>query len=157
MVSPLAIVSVKSAVTPGLAAALKSGVSCNRTTKLEVPTLVGVPVSEPFGLSVSPAGNVPLARDHEYGGVPPVPLNANEYGVATFPFGSGELEVMASVGGRMEKLNVLDAVRLEVLTVESRTETVTLTAPAEVGVPVSSPLGLSVGANTPVADTRENV
>src|SRR5215831_19154516 len=43
------------------------------TVKPEVPVAVGVPEITPLaGVRVSPAGSVPLAIDHVYGGVPPV-------------------------------------------------------------------------------------
>src|SRR5262249_8626573 len=43
------------------------------TVKLEVPAVVGVPEITPVAaVRVSPAGNVPLAIDQVYGGVPPV-------------------------------------------------------------------------------------
>src|SRR5262249_3149348 len=43
------------------------------TVTLEVRVAVGVPEITPLtGVRVSPAGSVPLAIDHVYGGVPPV-------------------------------------------------------------------------------------
>jgi hypothetical protein len=46
------------------------------TVKLEVPAVDGVPEITPVpGVSVSPAGSVPLAIDQVYGGVPPVAVS----------------------------------------------------------------------------------
>jgi hypothetical protein len=55
------------------AVALSQAADATWTVKLEVPVVVGVPEITPVaGARVSPAGNVPLAIDQEYGGVPPV-------------------------------------------------------------------------------------
>src|SRR5262245_39777977 len=49
------------------------------TVKFEVPVAVGVPEITPVpAASVSPAGSVPLASDHVYGGVPPVAVSVAE-------------------------------------------------------------------------------
>ncbi len=55
------------------AVALCPGRRATWTVKLEVPVVVGVPEITPVPAArVSPAGNVPLATDQVYGGVPPV-------------------------------------------------------------------------------------
>src|SRR4029077_15724441 len=55
------------------AVALSQAGSVTSTLKLEVPVAVGVPEITPVLVArVSPAGSVPFARNHMYGGVPPV-------------------------------------------------------------------------------------
>jgi hypothetical protein len=46
--------------------------SVSLTVKLDNPADPGVPEMDPSAERFSPAGNDPLANDHEYGGVPPV-------------------------------------------------------------------------------------
>src|SRR5262249_5931635 len=59
-----------------------------RTVKLEVPIAVGVPEIAPVpGVSVSPAGSVPLASDQVYGGVPPLAATVALDGWVTAPPG----------------------------------------------------------------------
>jgi hypothetical protein len=48
------------------------------TVKLAVPAAVGVPDIVPLAARVSPAGSVPPATDHVYGGVPPDALKVCE-------------------------------------------------------------------------------
>ena len=43
-----------------------------RMVKLLVPEALGVPLITPPPLRVNPGGKVPEAKDHVYGGVPPV-------------------------------------------------------------------------------------
>ena len=45
--------------------------SVTRTVKLLDPAVPGVPDMVPAGARLNPAGNVPLATDHAYGGDPP--------------------------------------------------------------------------------------
>jgi hypothetical protein len=45
--------------------------SVTRTVKLLVPAVPGVPDTVPPAARLNPAGNVPLATAHEYGGDPP--------------------------------------------------------------------------------------
>jgi hypothetical protein len=45
--------------------------SLTRTVKVNVPVFVGLPVSAPDELRVSPPGRFPEMRDHVYGVVPP--------------------------------------------------------------------------------------
>jgi hypothetical protein len=73
--------------------------SLTRAVKFAVPAAVGVPVNAPlFGLSVTPAGNVPLVTDQLYGRVPPLPVNVALYTTPTVPPGS-ELVVIANAAG----------------------------------------------------------
>ena len=55
--------------------AVPDPLSVTRTVKFEVPTVVGVPLITPVGDSDNPGGNGPIARDHEYAGVPPAAVN----------------------------------------------------------------------------------
>ena len=55
--------------------AVAPAASLTCTVKLDVPAVVGVPESTPAAVSVNPAGNVPLASDHVYPGVPPLAAN----------------------------------------------------------------------------------
>ena len=48
------------------------------TVKFDVPVAVGVPEIAPVLASVRPAGSVPAASDHVYGGVPPVAASVVE-------------------------------------------------------------------------------
>src|SRR5262249_26489393 len=59
------------------------------TVKLEVPVAVGVPEIAPVpGVSVSPAGSVPLASDQVYGGVPPLAPRVALSACVTVPAGT---------------------------------------------------------------------
>jgi hypothetical protein len=53
------------------AVAEADALSVTRTVKLLDPAVPGVPDIVPPVARLSPAGNDPLATDHEYGGVPP--------------------------------------------------------------------------------------
>ena len=53
------------------AVAETDALSVTRTVKLLGPAVPGVPDSVPPAARLNPAGNVPLATDHEYGGDPP--------------------------------------------------------------------------------------
>jgi hypothetical protein len=74
------------------------------TVKLEVATVVGVPVIAPVAVfSVSPAGRVPTETDQAYGVVPPVAARVWLYAVPTVPAGSDAV-LMLSTGGEEESL-----------------------------------------------------
>jgi hypothetical protein len=45
------------------------------TVKVTGPVLVGVPDSDPSGLSISPAGRCPAVTAHVYPGEPPLAMN----------------------------------------------------------------------------------
>ena len=53
------------------AVAEADALSVTRTVKLLDPAVPGVPDMVPAGARLNPAGNVPLATAHEYGGDPP--------------------------------------------------------------------------------------
>jgi hypothetical protein len=48
------------------------------TVKVLDPVVLGVPDSMPSAERLRPAGSVPVATDHEYGGVPPEAAKACE-------------------------------------------------------------------------------
>ena len=58
------------------AVAVADALSVTRTVKLLVPAAPGVPDMVPPAARLNPAGNVPLATVHEYGGDPPVAPSA---------------------------------------------------------------------------------
>jgi hypothetical protein len=55
--------------------AVRAPLSVTPTVKFDVPAVLGVPLITPAEDNDNPAGNVPIARDQEYAGVPPVTLN----------------------------------------------------------------------------------
>jgi hypothetical protein len=102
--------------------------------KLNVPAVLGVPVSIPLEKRLSPAGKEPAKSDQVYGGVPPVAVRGCEYIVPVIPDGSGEVVVI--VGGIVVlRLKAFSAIRWPV----SVTRIVKLNEPSAVGVPVSPP------------------
>ena len=66
------------------------------TVKVEVPAAVGVSMSPPVAVKVSPLGSELEASDQVYGGVPPVARSVREYVVPTVPCGSGDVVAIAS-------------------------------------------------------------
>ena len=89
---------------------------------------------------LSPAGSVPEASDHVYAGVPPVAVKVWEYALPTTPAGSGDAVEITSAGlsGLIVKLKDFSAIwTINPLSVAL---TVKLKDPAEVGVPLSTPL-----------------
>ena len=60
------------------AVVVAAALSVTRTVKLLDAAVVGVPDMVPPAARVNPAGSVPLARDHEYGGDPPLAARAWE-------------------------------------------------------------------------------
>ena len=58
-------------VSESAAVAVADALSVTRTVKLLDPAAPGVPDIVPPAARLSPAGNDPLATDHEYGGDPP--------------------------------------------------------------------------------------
>ena len=58
-------------VSDNAAVAVADVLSVTRTVKLLGPAVPGVPDSVPPAARLNPAGNVPLATAHEYGGDPP--------------------------------------------------------------------------------------
>src|SRR6266849_5832314 len=69
-------------------------------TRSNVPVAVGVPLSTPAVVSVTPAGNAPPAIDHVYGGMPPAPFIVCEYGTRSMAGGRGvALVIVTGVNG----------------------------------------------------------
>ena len=59
--------------------AVPDALSVTVTVKLNVPGVVGEPVSAPVAaFSVTPGGNAPVVTDHVYGGVPPLAASVPE-------------------------------------------------------------------------------
>ena len=58
-------------VSDNAAVAVADVLSVTRTVKLLGPAVLGVPDSVPPAARLNPAGKVPLATAHEYGGDPP--------------------------------------------------------------------------------------
>src|SRR6478735_298543 len=115
--------------------------SATRTVKKNVPAVVGVPAIVPELLSVTPGGNDPAARLHEYEGRPPLALSVLEYGEATMPTASDAVDTETG-GGAM--VTERDLVPVPVGTSESATCTVNSNVPAVRGVPVIAPELLNV-------------
>src|ERR1035441_6830911 len=134
------------------AVAEADALSVTRTVKLLDPAVPGVPDMVPPAARLNPAGKVPLATDHEYGGDPPVAPSAWEYATPTVPAGSDDV-VIPKAGGLMVMDNaaVADAVALSV------TRTVKLLGPAVPGVPDMVPPAarLTPTGNVPLATDHE--
>lgn len=111
------------------------------TVTVEVPAVVGVPVTAQFVPRVRPAGSVPAVIEQLYGEVPPLAPIVAEYGVPTVPPGSVPV-VMVTAAGAMVMLTVPVAVPAGLA--ESVTFTVSVEVPAVVGVPVTPQLAPSV-------------
>ena len=65
-------------VKDNAAVAETDALSVTRTVKLLDPAAPGVPDMVPAGARLNPAGNVPLATAHAYGGDPPEATSAWE-------------------------------------------------------------------------------
>src|ERR1019366_6450754 len=104
--------------------------SVTRTVKLLDPGVPGVPDMVPAAARLNPAGNVPLATDHEYGGDPPVAASVWEYATPTVPVGSDNV-VIPKAG----ELIVIDKPAVAEADALSVTRTVKLLGPAGQGVP----------------------
>ena len=63
-------------VIDNAAVAEAAALSVTRTVKLLAPAALGVPEMVPPAAKLNPAGNVPLATAHEYGGDPPEAASA---------------------------------------------------------------------------------
>ena len=117
--------------------------SCTRIVKVEVPTVVGVPLIWPVdGLSVNPTGKAPETTLHDNGGVPPDEVSRIVYVVPTVPNGNGERLVRVigmTPGGLTVRLSCLVAVP----DAESVTFTMIVAVPAIVGVPEITPEGFN--------------
>jgi len=68
-----------------VAEAVAPMLSVTRTVNVNVPAVVGVPLSTHPELKLSPGGSVPPMIAHTYGGTPPLGANVCEYGTFTWP------------------------------------------------------------------------
>jgi hypothetical protein len=126
--------------------------SVTLTVKLDDPAEPGVPEMTPPVERLSPAGNDPLASDHEYDGVPPDAPKVCEYPAPTVPAGSDEV-VIPNPGG----LIVSDIAAVVETEAPSVTLTVKLDDPAEPGVPDIAPPAdrLRPAGNDPLSTDHE--
>jgi hypothetical protein len=123
--------------------------SVTRTVNVLDPAAVGVPEIVP-PVSVSPAGNVPLASDQVYGGVPPDAVSVCEYAVPTTPLGS-DVVVTLIVAGLMVMVSDAGA-DCDALSVA---RTVNVLDPAVVGVPeIVPPVSVSPAGNVPLVNDQ---
>ena len=131
------------------AVAVCNALSVARTVKVLDPAAVGVPAMV-APVSVSPAGKVPLARDHVYGAVPPEAVSDCEYAVPTTPLDNEDV-VTVSVAAVM--VIVSDAVAVcEALSVA---RTVKVLDPAAVGVPAMvAPVSVRPAGRVPLASDQ---
>jgi hypothetical protein len=131
------------------AVAVCDALSVARTVKVLDPAAVGVPEMV-APVSVSPAGKVPLARDHVYGEVPPDAASDCEYAVPTTPLGNDDVETV-SVAGVI--VIVSDAVA--VLDALSVARTVKVLDPAAVGAPAMvPPVSVNPAGKVPLASDQ---
>ena len=65
-------------VSDNAAVAVADALSVTRSVKLLGPAVPGIPDSVPPAARLNPAGNVPLATAHAYGGDPPEATSAWE-------------------------------------------------------------------------------
>jgi hypothetical protein len=108
--------------------------SWTRTTKLDVPAVVGVPCNVPSVRRDMPAGKVPDCSAKAYGGVPPVALTEPVYATPTCP-AARLVVVMASGGGEIVMLSAFEtAVPRESVTRMENEKTA-----ARVGTPLNVP------------------
>ena len=122
------------------------------TVTVEVPAVVGVPLTvQP--VSVRPAGNVPLVIVQAYGETPPLTLIGAEYGTFTVP--SGSVDVV-SVSGAGAMVIVSGPVVVSTGFAESVAFTVTVDAPAVVGVPLTTqPVSFKPAGSVPFVIAQE--
>src|ERR1039457_4418795 len=139
-------------VSDNAAVADADALSVTRTVKLLGPAGPPVPDMVPAAARLNPAGNVPLATAHEYGGEPPVAPSAWEYATPTVPAGSDDV-VIPKAG----ELMVIDNAAVADADALSVTRTVKLLDPAVPGgadmVPPAA--SLTPPANVPVAPVHE--
>lgn len=120
--------------------------SVTRRVKLDEPATMGVPLMIPPE-RLNPAGSEPLARDHVYGGVPPVALTGCAYPAPVVPNGSEEV-VMVNAG---ELMTMVSAAVAEAVA-PSVSLTVKLEGPGAVGVPeIVLPESIKPAGSDPVA------
>jgi hypothetical protein len=121
-------------VSDKAAVAVLEALSVTFTLKLLDPATPGEPVMFPAAESPNPAGKVPLAIVHEYGGVPPEAPSVCEYAAPIVPAGKDDV-VMVKAGA----LIVSDKAAVAVLEPLSVTFTLKLLDPAAPGEPVMFP------------------
>ena len=131
------------------AVAEADALSVTHTVKLLDPAVPGVPDMVPAAARLNPAGNVPLATAHEYGGDPPVAPSAWEYATPTVPAGSDDV-VIPKTGG----LIVIVKSVVTLSGAKSLTVTVNVNVPLFRGVPVMVPSRLSVSPAGSVPPVR---
>ena len=112
------------------------------TVKLEVPTVVGVPLSTPAVLSESPAGSVPEASDQKYGCVPPAAASVWEYASPTVPPARLAVVTTSGAGATVTESPFVAVCVGAPASVASTTKS---KVPAVVGVPLSTPAALKPG------------
>jgi hypothetical protein len=134
------------------AVAEPDALSVTRTVKVLDPAAPGVPDMVPPAARLNPAGNVPLATVHEYGGDPPEAPSAWEYATPTVPAGSDAV-VIPKAG----ELMVIDNAAVADADALSVTRTVKLLDPAVPGVPDMVPAAarLNPAGNVPLATDHE--
>jgi hypothetical protein len=134
-------------VTDSGAMAEPDALSVTRTVKLLGPAVPGVPDIVPLGARFSPAGSVPLATDHKYGGVPPEAVSPCEYAVPTVPAGSDDVVISKADG-----LTVSDSAAVALEFPLSTTVTVKPVVPGAAGMPLMTPVAAArpkAGGNVP--------
>lgn len=132
-------------VSDGLSAvALVASVTLKTTGGKVDAVCDSVPVIAPVvGFSAKLAGSAPLLMDQVYGGDPPVAARvAPTYCVPASPDGSDEV-VTVNGGGRM----LIEMLWVPVPPAESVTVTLKLKLPANVGVPLTVPVGPPVNVS----------
>jgi hypothetical protein len=115
-------------------------VSVAFTVTVDVPAMVGVPVTTQPAPRVSPAGSVPAVITQLYGAVPPETPIVPLYGVPTVAAGG---EVMVSVPAAATVM-LSGPVTVSAGLLESLAFTCSVEVPAVVGVPLTTQLAESV-------------
>src|SRR5512145_1412487 len=113
--------------------------SATRTVKFELPAFWGVPVIAPDAASESPAGNEPPATVQLYEPEPPDAASVCAYATPATPSGN-PFVVIVNVDGAILRLSDLVADEPAV----SLTRTLKFEVPAVWGVPVITPVDVSV-------------
>src|SRR5579863_1758558 len=124
------------------------------TVKLNVPTLVGMPLSDPSLPRVTPGGRFPAVMLQVNGRNPPVVPKVNTpYGVPATPAGGTGIGFKVSWAGVLMVIWVADGGPLTGVCALSVAVTENLNVPALVGVPdtVPSLANTSPGGSTPLA------
>ena len=142
--------------TWNVAVAVTPNSSVVRTTKSDVPTVVGVPLKTPeLGSRASPGGSAPEDTDHVYGVAPPEASSWAAYGTPIVPPGSDVLLIVTAVSTSIERLSE------PVIAGDEASATVTVNADAvvAVGVPEMAPVcasSMRPGGSDPVVIDQVN-